>query len=289
MRPYLFLLPATIFLLGFLFYPVIKVFYYSFQNYYLAKPFLNGPAGFGNYKKIFLDDPTFATSIVISIKWIFVTVTAQLLLGFSAALLLNTKFWGRSFFRILFFIPWAISGILTSLLFSLIYNEHMGFLNNVLLDFGLIKTGIAWSANEKIVFGSVAVAEIWRGFPFFVIIILAALQSVDLSLYDAADVDGAGRVRRFFHITLPHVKETILFSTVLRIIWEFNNVDVIYNITGGGPANMTTTLSMYIVRQASKLGNLGYGSALAVIAFLILSIFIILYLKFGDPEEGGYL
>jgi multiple sugar transport system permease protein len=285
--PYLFLLPAALLIFIFLFLPVVNVFLYSFQNYILSKPYLKGFIGLDNYKEIFLNDKTFYTVILVSIKWVFFTVFIELIIGLVAALVLNARFWGRVFFRVLFFIPWAISGILTSLLFSLIYNEQMGFLNSLLMDMGIINKTVAWIANENVVFGSVVVAEIWRGFPFFVIILLASLQSIQVEIYDSCKVDGAGKISTFLYVILPHIKETILFSTLLRIIWEFNNVDVIYNITGGGPANMTTTLSMYIVRQASKLGNFGYGSALTVIAFSILAIFIIVYMKFGNFEEGG--
>ena len=193
----------------------------------------------------------------------------------------------RDRFRALTFIPWAMSGVLTAVLWSLIYNENVGLLNDILLKTGLADASSAWLANGKLVFGSVVVAELWRGIPFFAISLLAAMQSISGDLYEAADVDGCTRWNAFRYITLPSLKDTIILTTLLRTVWEFNSVDLIYSLTGGGPVGKTTTLSILIANHATKTSNYGYGSAISVISFLILSVFALTYLKaskYGTEE-----
>jgi multiple sugar transport system permease protein len=283
--PYIFIVPMAVLLVLFLVYPIFVVINTSFKSYILNKPDLNGYIGIKNYHVLLTEDRYFYTILWVSIKWILATVSIQLVIGLTGALLLNKKFKGRSFFRVLFFMPWAMSGILTSQLFALMYNQTIGLFNSVLLDFHLITSAIAFTGNEHLVFMSVVIAEVWRGFPFFVIILLASLQSVNTELFDSAHVDGAGPLMSFWYITLPHIKETLLFAILLRAIWEFNNVDVIFNITGGGPAYMTTTLSMYIVRNILKLGDYGYGSALTVFSSIILLGFVLLYFKLSNSSK----
>lgn len=282
--PYAFLLPAVLLLFSFLLIPLINTVSYSFQNYILTKPQSRGFVGLGNFVEMLSKDRYFYQILGVTAKWVFFTVSLQLLLGLSAALILNEPMKSRSVFRALFFLPWAVSGILTSQMFALMYNEHMGLINVFLKMIGVIEKPIAFTGATSLVFASVVVAEVWRGFPFFVIILLAALQSISGDVIEAARVDGAGKCRMLWYVVLPHIRETILFATILRIIWEFNSVDVIYNITGGGPANMTMTLSMYIVRTASRLGNYGYASALTVVALIIMLLLVSFYLKLGDSE-----
>jgi multiple sugar transport system permease protein len=131
------------------------------------------------------------------------------------------------------------------------------------------------------VFASVVTAELWRGVPFFAIVLLAALQAIPTDLYEAAAVDGASRWQAFTRVTLPLLKDAIILATLLRAVWEFNNVDLIYTMTAGGPGDLTTTLPLYVVNQAIRYHNFGYGSALSVVGFLVLLVFAILYLRLG--------
>lgn len=287
MYPYMLLSPALILILIFLFIPVVKVFGESLTYHNLNKPYLDGFAGLNNFKTIFMDDRLFWKSLWISFRWVIIQVPLQLIFGLALAMLLNTEFKGRGFFRAMAFVPWAVSGVLTAVVWSMIFNEHMGVLNDLLMRMGLIKEPIAWLAGVKSAFYSTVVAELWRGIPFFSIMLLAALQTIPGELYEAATVDGANKVKSFMFITIPYIKETIILSTLLRAVWEFKMVDVIYNLTGGGPANKTTTLMMYMVDKAIASSDFGYGSALAVITFFILMIFAAVYLKatgFGKEE-----
>ncbi|UJF32638.1 carbohydrate ABC transporter permease [Paenibacillus hexagrammi] len=286
--PYLFITPALLMIASFLFYPIANVFYYSFQTYNMSKPYYNGFAGLQNFVKVFTDDPMFYSSLWISVKWVFVQVCLQLVFGLLVALLLNQSFRVRWLFRTAAFLPWAISGVIASLIWSNMLNENIGIINHLLMAAGLIHNKIAWTANVHTVFGSVVIAEFWRGLPFFSITLLASLQTIPGELYESAKVDGAGRWKSFTHVTLPYLKNTIILTTLLRTAWEFNNIDLIFNLTGGGPAHATTTLTLYVAQLAVKSGDFGYGSAITVVTFCLLLIFSVVYLKisrFGKDDS----
>ncbi|GAA0359035.1 sugar ABC transporter permease [Alkalibacterium iburiense] len=283
--PYLLLAPAFIIILAFLFYPMLTVFYYSFQNYNIAAPFYDSFAGLSNYVRLFTEDNMFLPSLWNSVKWVGTQVSLQLVFGLAVALILNQKFAGRGVIRSLTFLPWAISGVLTSVIWMLIYNEHIGVLNDILMRLGIIDRPAAFLASTGTAFTAVVIAELWRGIPFFAVTLLAALQNIPEELYEAARVDGATRFQQLVSITLPQLKRTIVLTTLLRTVWTFNNVDLIYNLTGGGPANSTMTFSMYIVNTAVNGSNFGYGSAMTVVAVLILTILAAVYLKVSKFEE----
>ena len=283
--PYLFILPSFLVILGFLFYPIATVFYYSVQHYDVSAPYYNGFAGFENFVNIFTKDKMFIPSLVNSLKWVVSEVGLQLVFGMITALLLNQTFKCRGIVRAVAFIPWAISGVLASTMWSLMFNEHMGVLNDLLMKWGIVDEPQAFLASTSTAFTAVIIAELWRGIPFFAITLLASLQSIPVELYEAARVDGASRWKSFIFVTLPQLKNTIILTTLLRVVWEFNNVDLLFNLTGGGPAHSTTTLTMYIADLAVHGSNFGYGSALTVVSFGILLIFAILYLKLSRYEK----
>lgn len=287
MTPYLFLVPAAFFILAFLAYPLLTVFYYSLQNYDVTKIAQKGFSGLANFKKLFADK-IFYRSLVVSLKWVLAEVAIQLIIGFVLALFLDRRFKGRGIYRCIVFFPWAVSGVLTSMLWSLIYNENIGLLNSICRDLGIVTKNVAWLGNVNTVFKATVVAEIWRGIPFFAITILAALQNIPHDLHEACVMDGASVCQEIFLVKAPILKDTIILTTLLRSVWEFNNVDLIFTLTGGGPSYRTTTLTMYMTNTSVKNGNYGYGSTLAVAAFCILLIFATAYLKLSDygKEEG---
>ena len=284
--PYILILPACLLMGLIMIYPLGKVFYLSFQHYNPTKPFTNGFAGLDNFITIFTKKE-FYNALGVSAKFVACEVVLQLIFGMIVALILNQRFKGRGFFRALTFIPWALSGVLTAVLWSILFNQHFGVLNDLLAKLGIIKEPIAWLANTKFVLGSVIVAELWRGIPFFAISLLAAMQGLPDDIYEAARVDGSTKLQTFRFITLLMLKNTIVLTTLLRTIWEFNSVDLIYSLTGGGPVGKTTTLSMLIANQAIKTSNYGYGSALSVVSFAILAVIAVIYMKlsgFGKEE-----
>ena len=274
--PYFLIAPAAILTVVFLVYPVGSVFYFSLQHSNVTQPWKDGFAGLDNFIALG-SDPLFWRSLSFTAQWVVVEVGLQFVFGLALALLINKTFIGRGIARALVFSPWAVSGILTTTIWILIYNPSTG-IGRYLADIGIGEYGTSFLAGDT-TFWAVVLAELWKGIPFFAILILADLQSVSLELYESADVDGAGKIRQFTSITWPHIRQAVIIATLLRAVWEFNNVDLLYTLTGGGPASSTTTLPLYVAQTAIHDRDFGYGSALTVVAFLILTFFSLLYLR----------
>lgn len=285
MLPYYFLLPTILLVLVMVVWPVLNVIYYSFQNYNPNKPWAMGPAGLDNYIKVLTKDEYFWSSVIISVKWCVWEVLLQLVFGMIFALVLNSNFRGRGFARALTFAPWALSGVMVSILWALIYNQNIGVLNDIFIKMHIIARPLAWVANPGTAFGAVVNAELWRGIPFFAISLLAAMQSIPLELFESCEIDGGGRITKFIYIILPFLKDTIILTTLLRFIWEFNSVDLIYNLTGGGPMGLTSILSMYLTSIAISAQDFGYGSAIGMITFVMIMGLAIVYIKLSRFEE----
>lgn len=259
---------------------------YSLTNYDRGNPKVMDFVGLANFIEIFTEDKVFGVTVVNSVKWVVVEVLAQLFFGMIFALILNQSFRGRGLVRTFCFAPWAVSGVLTTMLWTLIFNEHIGLLNHVLTAVGLGDMTKAWVQNIKTAFPSVAIAELWRGIPFFTITLLGGLQTVPLELYESARVDGGNAWKNFWWVTVPYMKESIVFATLMRSIWEFKSVDLIMTMTNGGPMRKTLTLPIYMYQTAITNGQYGYGAALTVILFIILSVYVVIYLKANNFGKG---
>ncbi|MDQ0676886.1 multiple sugar transport system permease protein [Arthrobacter pascens] len=281
--PYFLIGPAAVLTLVFLVYPVGSVFYYSLQHSNVTQPWNDGFAGQDNFVAMGAD-PLFWRSLTFTLQWVVVEVGLQFIFGLALALLINKTFIGRALARSLVFSPWAVSGILTTTIWILIYNPSTG-IGRYLADIGIGEYGVSLLSGSGTTFWAVVLAEMWKGIPFFAILILADLQSVSLELYESADVDGAGTLRKFLSITWPHIRQAVVIATLLRAVWEFNNVDLLYTLTGGGPAGATTTLPLYVAQTAIHDRDFGYGSALTVVAFMILTFFSLVYLRITKSKE----
>ena len=277
--PYLLILPAVVLILSFKAYPILNVFRLSFIKYNLLKQDEIGYAGLENFKNVLFHDELFWLTLRTTFPWTALTVFIQFFLGLLLALMLNRDFRGRGIYRVIVFSPWAVAGVLTSLIWSILFNGNMGVINDLLIKTGMVQENIAWLSGKNSAFWATAIAAIWRGIPFFAISLLASLQSIPGEVYESAYIDGAGPLQSFYHVTLPLIKLTIVLTTTLRFIWTFNYVDIIYSMTQGGPNNATLTLPIYIVRKSVEFMDFGYGSALAVCLFIILNIFTIAYMK----------
>jgi multiple sugar transport system permease protein len=277
--PYLLIAPTVILIISIMVYPIYRVFYLSFQNYDLTNSWADGFAGFGNYVKLFTQDTMFFSSIGITLKWVISQIVLQLFFGMIVALILNKTFKFRGIVRAVSLVPWAVSGVLVTMLWSLMFDQNTGLINDLLMKMHIISAPIAWLADLRTYFGAITVAELWRGIPFFAITLLASLQGIPGEIYESSSLDGCGPVKTFFFITLPYLKESIVFATLLRSIWEFNSIDMIFTMTNGGPMDKTTTLPIYMMKTAIIQGNYGYGSAIGVVTFLFLLIFSFIYIK----------
>lgn len=276
--PYVLLSPAVLATVIVVFYPMVQAVITSLYNNILWKPRGVKFIGLDNYIAIW-HDPVFWASLGRTAIWIGLTVPLQLLLGLVTALLLNQTFRWRGLARSLILIPWALPSVVIGLMWSWIYNPQVGLLNDLMLRLGLLQTAMPWLANPSTSLYAIIAALVWQGFPFFAIMILAGLQTIPHSLYEAADIDGASDWQQFWHITMPALKAVLVTAVMLRIIWVANSIDVIYVMTGGGPGYATHTLPLYALKRTYASMDFGYGSALAVSFSLLLLGLIYLYLR----------
>ena len=276
--PYVLLSPAVLATVIVVFYPMVQAVITSLYNNILWKPRGVKFIGLDNYIAIW-HDPVFWASLGRTAIWIGLTVPLQLLLGLVTALLLNQTFRWRSLARSLILIPWALPSVVIGLMWSWIYNPQVGLLNDLMLRLGLLQTAMPWLANPATSLYAIIAALVWQGFPFFAIMILAGLQTIPHSLYEAADIDGASDWQQFWHITVPALKAVLVTAVMLRIIWVANSIDVIYVMTGGGPGYATHTLPLYALKRTYASMDFGYGSALAVSFSVLLLGLIYVYLR----------
>jgi len=272
------LAPALGFILTFILYPLGLNFSTSFQHRVFTEPMANQFVGLANYVKI-ATDPTFWLVLRQSALWVTGSLAFQFLLGLALALLLNERFPARGLYRSLILSPWAISGVIIAIMWKWMYNPQVGVLNEILVRLGLVSHRLAFLADPSTALPAVIFTNIWRGTPFFAVMLLAALQAVPKELYEAAAMDGAGPWQRFLHVTLPSIVPMIFAALLLRTIWIFNDVDLIFVMTDGGPVRASETLATFLYKKASRDLDFGMGSALAMVMFAILMTITALYYR----------
>ncbi len=282
---YTYLLPAAVCLGGTVLFPILKSIYMSLYYNVLSRPQDYRFIGLGNYVRM-IHDPVFWLTLKNSFVWVFWSVSIQFVLGFLGALLLNAEFKGRAFFRTLNLLPWIIPGVVVGLVWEYLYQPNYGPINDILRRLGLLSVPVAWLSEPSVAMLSVIFANIWRGIPFFSIMILAGLQAIPDDVYEAATVDGASVTQRFWHITLPLLRPIIVVATATRIIWTFNYADLIFVMTAGGPANATQITSTYTLISAYTDLDFGYAATLSVVLLIIMLVFTTLYLKFTKGVES---
>jgi multiple sugar transport system permease protein len=276
--PYALVTPALAITIAIIFLPMFQTITYSFSQYILYKPQEKGFIGFENYTTAFTD-PLFASSLLHTFVWITSIIVFQFLLGFTTALLLNRRFPGRGIARSLILVPWVTPSVITALMWRWMYDGNHGLINQLLAKFGLIKEFIPFLAQTSTAMGSIIVALIWQGFPFFAIMLLAGLQAIPDELYEAAEIDGATKTQRFFNVTIPMLKPVILTTILLRTIWVANSLDIILIMTGGGPGYSAYTLPVYSYIKAYKGMDFGYSSTIAVLLTILLMIIVTGYVR----------
>ncbi|MDD2428863.1 MAG: sugar ABC transporter permease [Eubacteriales bacterium] len=282
--PYLLVLPALIIVMAVVFVPILNAISMSLQNYDLRRPKQIAFTGLQNYRQLF-SDKQFTGSLYRTVLWVVFGVGFQFIFGFALALLLNRQFRFRGLVRSASLIPWVTPGVLIALMWRWILDGNYGVVNDLLIKLGWIDKNIAFLANRTTALPSVILTIVWQGIPFFALMLLAGLQGISPELYEAAGIDGAHSTQKFRFITVPSLKNTIFVTTMLRVIWVANSVDVIFNMTEGGPAYATQTLSVYTYLKANTL-NMGYASAMAIVLTILLLIFSIPYLHSMFRDQG---
>ncbi|PZE22270.1 carbohydrate ABC transporter permease [Paenibacillus xerothermodurans] len=230
--------------------------------------------GLDNYREI-LSDPIYWKVLKNTFVYFVTDVFFKLVFGMIFALTVNQQFFGRSVVRVLFLVPWAISGMVAALTWKWMYNDTYGIINQILLDFGLIEVPVAWLSGPNIALVSVIIVNIWRGIPFFLFSILGGLQTIDRQLYEAAKIDGAGPIRQFISITIPAISSVIVITTMLSSIWTFNDFENIFLITGGGPLYNSAVISVYTYEMAFLQNDMGKSLSVAgsIIPILLVLMF----------------
>ena len=284
---YSYLVPAAVCLLATVVVPIVMAIQMSLYNNVLYKPQDYHFIWFGNYLRM-AEDPVFWLTLWNSFVWVFGSVVLQFIFGFAAALILHQAFFGRALVRTLTLLPWIIPGVVVGLIWEWLYQPNYGVINDLLFKAGWLHERVAWLSSTELAMPAVVFTNVWRGIPFFAIMLLAGLQSIPGELYEAARVDGAGVFARFWHITLPLLRPIIVVATATRIIWTFNYADLIFVMTSGGPANATQITSTYTLLQAYSVLDFGYASALSVVLLLVMLVFTAAFLRVtkGVEEVG---
>ncbi|HEY5562568.1 MAG TPA: sugar ABC transporter permease [Clostridiaceae bacterium] len=286
---YLFISPWLIGFLLLTLWPMVQSLYLSFTRYSL----LDTPKWIGltNYSNIFFNDPLFTKSLSVTFAFVLIAVPLKLMFSLFVATLLNKDVRGMSFYRTAIYFPSLIGGsIAVSILWRNIFGID-GYANLILGIFGVAK--IAWIADPSTALGTLILLNVWQ-FGATMIIFLAGLKSVPKDLYEAASIDGAGKVRTFFNVTIPMLSSVIFFNLILGIIGAFQMFNSAFIITQGGPANATLLYALFLYNKAFKSFKMGYASSLAWILLVIIAVFTAInflaskyWVFYEDDSTGG--
>lgn len=282
---WMWVLPAIVLVICLFVYPLGSQIFYSFTNKTLIKH-AYGMKGLSNYISI-LRDKNFWVALYTSVKWTALSLLFQILVGFTAALALNSirNSVARQIYRILLIVPWAFPTIAIAIIWKWLLNGIYGFIPTLLAKIGFAEKMPQFLSTPDMVIPTLVMVNVWFGFPLIMVNVLAALQTVSQEQYEAAQIDGAKKWHTFAYITLPHIKNVVGLLVVLRTIWVFNSFDIIYMITGGGPANISTTLPIYIYNLGWVNKYVGKSSAAAVILLFVLLSICALYFRVLNKWE----
>lgn len=270
------ILPALIVYLCVAVVPIFVSVYYSFFDWDGLSSLRY--VGLGNYKEIFMDTMfwnAFRNNLVI----IAAGLLGAIPLGLGMALLLNKKIKGIKFFRMSFFLPVVISAVIISLTWGFIYNADFGLLNRFLIALGLDNMVQNWLGNPKLAMLSVCIPYIWASFGLFMVIFLAAIQTIPKEIIEASEIDGTNRWQRLWYIIIPSIKETIIVTVIFSLSNSFRAFDLVYVMTGGGPANSTDVMTIYMYNNTFQYMRFGFGSAVSVV-ILLTSLVVILIAQY---------
>jgi multiple sugar transport system permease protein len=278
-EPYAYVAPTSALLIVLMLVPIVMVIGYSFlDNVILNK----NPevVGFGNYVEV-LTDSVFHTAIANTFVFVTASVVAHLVIGLAFAMMLNSTLLGPrviSFFRGLFILPWLFTAAIVAVLWRMLLNPN-GVANYLLGAVGLTTGDTEWLADPSLALGSVTFINIWSGYPFFMISLLAGLQGIPSDLNEAARVDGAGPLQRFWNVTIPQLRPIIISMALLDFIWTSQQFALIWMTTGGGPIIATEMLSTYTYKLAFAKYEFALASTSAVLVLLLSMVLAIFYVR----------
>ncbi|MFO7545182.1 MAG: sugar ABC transporter permease [Trueperaceae bacterium] len=282
--PLILLAPALVTIVAVIGYPIVRAIWLTLQDYNVLRPDRTTFAGFENYLDTFRD-PVFWQALRNSLVWVGGAVSLQILFGFLGALLLNQRFVGRYLIRGIVLIPWATPSVLVALMWMWMLDGNYGVLNDILRNLGVIDRYVPWFAQPGTALPTLILIDVWQGVPFFAVMLLAALQAFPKELEDAAVVDGANAWQQLRFIKIPFIMPTLLITTVLRIIWTANYMDLMFIITNGGPGFRTTTLPFLAYTTSYRRLDFGQGATVAFLQALLLAVVIVVYIRLLRRRE----
>ena len=273
-----FVLPGLLLLILVLGFPAITSILYS------IKAEQTGAYTLANYNYL-LKDPFFKTTFWNTAIFVSASVATHMILGLAVAMVLNTALPAKPLFRIIALLPWVVPDVVAGIIWKWMFDPIYGAVNDVLLKVGLINTSVEWLSNPKIAMLSVVLVNLWRGFPFVMLILLAGLQAIPRHLYEAAAIDGASKVQSFFHITIPGLRKMIVVALALDIVWEVRRFGLIQAMTQGGPGILTEVLSTYTYKQYFQFFRFEYASSVAMVMSIVLLLVSLPYIWMISQEE----
>jgi multiple sugar transport system permease protein len=275
-----FVLPAFFLLILVLGWPAITSILYSFQ------PTQAGESGYtlASYKAL-LKDPFFKTTFWNTAVFVFFSVGSHMILGLAVAMVLNSALPAKPMFRVIALLPWVVPDVVAGIIWKWMYNPIYGSLNDLMIKVGMLENPVEWLSNPKLAMISAILVNLWRGFPFVMLILLAGLQAIPKHLYEAAAIDGASKLTQFIHVTLPGLRKMIVVALALDIVWEVRRFGLIQAMTQGGPGILTEVLSTYTYKQYFQFFRFEYASAISVVMTVVLLMVSLPYIWMISQEE----
>lgn len=273
-------MPALIVMGIFTLYPLLEGIRIAFTNKHFLKEGVEF-VGLQNFIRL-LSDEIFWISLYHSVTLTVVVVFLQFLFGLILAWAMSQKLPGMSWFKSIIMASWVIPVAATVILFKFMAQPDIGFINIVLKMIGFEELNRYWLGDPDVALAFIMILHLWRNVPFYGVAFLAAMQAIPQSYYEAAEIDGAGGWHRFWHITLPGIRNMVIVMVTIHVLWTFNNFDFVYLATGGGPVNATDVLPVYVYRQCWSSYTIGYGASIGTVMLLLLMLYFIVFIKISE-------
>ena len=279
-EPYLFIAPTVVIFVFVLLVPLYNLFKYSFGDSNIIEGF-KGWNSFSNYK--YLKSTRFFNSILVTLRYVFFSVLGIVISGLFISLALNKPLKGRGLYRSLMIIPWIVPHAFAAVMWSWVLNPQFGFLNQLLVAFGLIKDNLTYLSLSSALI-TVTIVRIWQGTPFMIMSLLSALQTIPDDIVEASQIDGVNLLQQFHYITFPYIKPVLVSTTIIISAWTMQIFDTVYIMTGGGPVKSTQLIAIEIYQRAFQNNDLGTASAISVVVLVFIIFLSLLNLR-GQKGE----
>jgi ABC-type sugar transport system permease subunit len=275
--PTLWLLPTLLLVAAFTVFPVAHALWTSLHQVMLLFPSEDW-VGLENYRTVVMGE-YFGVALKNSLLFTLFSAPVVVVIGTATALFLNRKFAGVTVLRSIVLLPWVLPGAISAVLWTWVFHPSWGVINTLLRKLDLIHSSIPWLSDPSLAFLSVTIAHVWTQLPFTIVLVMAALSTLNREVIEAAEIDGASTRQRFIHIIVPHIKAILVVLLIYNALTAFTTYDIVYAMTGGGPGTATTLLSFQIWKESFSMYDFGAGSAVAFIVVVISALLIIAITK----------